>query len=389
LQERGNSLAARRTTERVDGPDGDHEVPALSALGLRAGIVGTGFMADVHAHAVRAAGGRVERVLGSSPATTAAGAERLGSTAASGLDELVDSVDVVHVCTPNRFHLEQARTALDAGRHVVCEKPLATSVADARLLVGSARGRAVVASVPFVYRFYASVREARARIEASNEPLWLLHGSYLQDWLSSAEATNWRVDPEVGGDSRAFGDIGVHWCDLLEFTTGHRIVRLCARLARAHARRGGPGADAEVGTEDGAVVLFETDRGATGSVVLSQATPGRKNRLWFSFDGPDASYAFDQERPDELWVGGRALTAVVARGAEGTGAAAAAYSRLPSGHPQGYQDAFDAYVADVYRSVSGDVADGLPTFEDGLRAAVLTEAVVRSAASGDWVEVGA
>jgi predicted dehydrogenase len=345
-------------------------------------------MADVHAHAVRAAGGRVEQVLGSSPAATAEGADRLGSTAASSLEELVAAVDVVHVCTPNRFHLGQARAALEAGRHVVCEKPLATSVTDADLLVGSARARDVVASVPFVYRFYASVREARARIEASGEPLWLLHGSYLQDWLSSAEATNWRVDPEVGGDSRAFGDIGVHWCDLLEFTTGHRIVRLCARLARAHARRGAPGAVAEVGTEDGAVVLFETDRGATGSVVLSQATPGRKNRLWFSFDGPDASYAFDQERPDELWVGGRALTAVVARGAEGTGTAAAAYSRLPAGHPQGYQDAFDAYVADVYRAVCGEVVDGLPTFEDGLRAAVLTEAVVRSARAGDWVEGG-
>jgi predicted dehydrogenase len=345
-------------------------------------------MAGVHAHAVRAAGGRVERILGSSPSRSREAAEGLGSCAAASLEELVDSVDVVHVCTPNRFHVEQARTAIEAGRHVVCEKPLATSVADAGLLAGLARERGVLAAVPFVYRFYASVREARARIEASGEPLWLLHGSYLQDWLSSAEATNWRVDPEVGGDSRAFGDIGVHWCDLLEFTTGHRIVRLCARLARAHARRGGPGSATEVGTEDGAVVLFETDRGATGSVVLSQATPGRKNRLWFSFDGPDTSYAFDQERPDELWVGGRALTALVARGAEGADAAAAVYSRLPAGHPQGYQDAFDAFVADAYRAVTGDVPDGLPTFEDGLRAAVLTEAVVGSAASGDWVEVG-
>ncbi len=120
---------------------------------------------------------------------------------------------------------------------------------------------------------------------------------------------------------------------------------------------------------------------------LSQATPGRKNRLWFSFDGPDASYAFDQERPDELWVGGRALTAVVARAAEGTAAAAGAYSRLPAGHPQGYQDAFDAYVSDVYGAVAGDLPEGLPSFADGLRAAVLTEAVVRSAASGGWVEV--
>lgn len=362
-------------------------MPPLTALGLRAGIVGTGFMADVHAHAVRSAGGRVERVLGSSADRSAEGAERLGATPAADLDELVADVDVVHVCTPNRHHLDQARAAIVAGRPVVCEKPLATSVEDARLLAGLAAERGVLASVPFVYRFYASVREARSRIGASGERLWLLHGSYLQDWLSSAEATNWRVDPEVGGASRAFGDIGVHWCDLLEFTTGHRIVRLSARMGQAHASRTGPGGGVEVGTEDGAVVLFETDLGALGSVVLSQATPGRKNRLSFSFDGPDTSYSFDHERADELWVGGRSRTEVVARGEEGLGRSASAYSRLPAGHPQGYQDAFDAYVSDVYAAVSGDVADGLPTFEDGLRAALLTDAVVRSAATGDWVEV--
>ena len=363
-------------------------MPPLTALGLRAGIVGTGFMADVHAHAVRAAGGRVARVLGSSAASSEEGAGRLGSIAATGLDELIDSVDVVHVCTPNRHHREQAGAAIEAGRHVVCEKPLATSADDARALAELATTRGVLASVPFVYRFYASVREARARIETSGERLWLLHGSYLQDWLSSADATNWRVDPEVGGDSRAFGDIGIHWCDLMEFTTGHRIVRLCARVGQAHPRRTGPAGAVRFGTEDGAVVLFETDRGALGSVVLSQATPGRKNRLWFSFDGPDASYAFDQERPDELWVGGRALAAVVARGGEGMSEGSAGYSRLPAGHPQGYQDAFDAYVTDVYAAVGGEAREGLPTFADGLRAALLTQAVVQSAATGAWVEVG-
>jgi predicted dehydrogenase len=195
------------------------------------------------------------------------------------------------------------------------------------------------------------------------------------------------MDPALGGASRAFGDIGVHWCDLMEFTTGHRIVQLAARMGRAYATRTVGHGSAEPSTEDGAVVLFETDRGAMGSVVVSQVTPGRKNRLWFSFDGPDASYSFDQEVPESLWIGGRDQNVELMRGMEAPGQPAASYSRLPAGHPQGYQDAFNAYVRDVYTAAGGDAPDGLPTFADGLRAALLTQAVVDAAASQTWVEV--
>ena len=138
----------------------------------------------------------------------------------------------------------------------------------------------MVTAVPFVYRFYPTVREARARIATGEAGrLWLLHGSYLQDWLAGAGESNWRVDPALGGASRAFGDIGVHWCDLMEFVTGHRIVRLTATTARAFEERSTGDRAGAVATEDGAVVLFETDQGAAGSVVVSQVTPGRKNRL--------------------------------------------------------------------------------------------------------------
>lgn len=359
----------------------------------RAGIVGTGFMADVHAHAVRASGGQVSALLGSSAQATAAGLQRIGALrGAADLADLVaaDDVEVVHICTPNWTHVAMAEASIAAGKHVICEKPLATSVADARRLTELAARAGRVASVPFVYRFYASVREARDRIaRSSSGPLWLLHGTYLQDWLSTAELTNWRVDPEIGGSSRAFGDIGVHWCDLMEFTTGHRIVRLAARMGRAFPQRKTAQGLADVRTEDGAVVVFETDLGAMGSVVVSQVTPGRKNRVWFSFDGPDASYSFDQEVPESLWIGTRAQNLVVMRGSAEFGKAAAAYSRLPAGHPQGYQDAFNAYVADVYAGIAGDVPDGLPTFDDGLRAAVVTAAVVEAAESQTWVEVPA
>jgi predicted dehydrogenase len=244
--------------------------------------------------------------------------------------------------------------------------------------------------VPFVYRFYASVREVRARIERGEAgPLWLLHGTYLQDWLSSSDASNWRMETDLGGTSRAFGDIGVHWCDLMEFTTGHRIVRLAARMGRAFPQRVVDGQLVDAHTEDGAVVAFQTDQGAMGSLVVSQVTPGRKNRVWFSFDGPHASYSFDQELPEALWVGTATRNELVLRGTDQFGTPASAYSRLPAGHPQGYQDAFNAYVGDVYSTVRGEQADGLPTFSDGLRAAVLTQAVLDAAASQSWEEVPA
>ena len=362
--------------------------------GLRAGIIGAGLMGTVHAYAVRAAGGVVTRAAGRTPEDADEAAARLGALRpAASVDELVsaEDVDVVHVCTPNHTHVPLTEAALRAGKHVVCEKPLATGPADAKHLVDDAAQAGVVAAVPFVYRFYPAVREARARIaDGEAGPLWLLHGSYLQDWLASADATNWRVDPALGGQSRAFGDIGVHWCDLMEFTTGHRITRLIARMSTAFPQRPGATGMTAAGTEDGAVVLFETDHGATGSVVVSQVSPGRKNRLWFSFDGPAAGYVFDQEVPDALWVGGRTDNRIVPRGPDTLSSAAArSYARLPAGHPQGYQDSFTAFVSDVYSAVSGHKPDGLPTFADGLRAAVLTQAVVDSARDESWVEVPA
>ncbi len=357
------------------------------------GIVGTGFIAHVHAAAVRAAGGEVVAVVGSGPETTEQGAESMGARrAASDIEEMVAApdIDVVHVCSPNNTHVEMASAVIAGGKPVVCEKPLATSVADAMLLTELAADAGVLTFLPFVYRFYAPVREARERIShGSAGPLWLLHGTYLQDWLASPDLTNWRVDPVLGGPSRAFGDIGVHWCDLMEFTTGHRITRLTARMGSAFPERQTSDGMAAVDTEDGAVVLFETDQGAIGSVVISQATPGRKNRVWFSFDGQDGSYCFDHEQPDSLWVGGRAENRIVLRGPDTFGGAAERYSRLPAGHPQGFQDAFNAFVSDVYSAIDGDKPEGLPTVADGLRAAVLTAAVVEAATSDTWVSVPA
>ena len=358
---------------------------------LRAGIIGVGFMGGVHARAVRASGATVAVIAASRPerASSAAAALRADSVAETA-EELIarDDVDVVHICTPNDLHAPLAELALAAGKHVVCEKPMASDLRAARAMAAAAATSGLVTSVSFVYRYYSTVREARARVEQGEAGrLHLLHGSYLQDWLSSPQDTDWRVDPERGGASRAFADIGVHWCDLVEFVSGHRIVRLTARLLTAHNPRGAAGNQIPVGTEDAAAVLFETDQGALGSVVISQVSPGRKNRLWFSLDGADASLSVNQELPESLWIGTRDASYLVPRGSQITSAAASAYDVLPPGHPQGYQDCFTAFVGDTYAAIGGNSPDGLPSFEDGLRATRITDSVLVSAASRSWVEV--
>ncbi|MDQ1618008.1 MAG: hypothetical protein QOE19_577 [Actinomycetota bacterium] len=358
---------------------------------LRAGIVGAGFIGQVHARAVRAAGGVVSLVADATPDLAITAAKRLqAERPADSIEELVrsDDVDVVHICVPNSMHVAVAEMALAANKPVICEKPLATTVEDATRLAALAETSQLMTGVPFIYRYYPTVRDARSRVDSGEAgDLRLLHGSYLQDWLSSQRDTDWRVDPAVGGASRAFGDIGVHWCDLLEFTTGHRITRLSAKLVTAYAERDGEGSAKGVGTEDAATVMFETDQGAAGSVVLSQVSPGRKNRLWFSFDGSKESLSFDQENPDSLWIGARSENRTVMRGSTSMSPEAARLSILPAGHPQGYQDCFNAFIGDCYAAVAGEEHEGRPTFEDGRRASVLTQAVLDADATSSWVEV--
>jgi predicted dehydrogenase len=356
---------------------------------LRAGVVGTGFMGQVHARAVRASGNVVAALVGSSEQRAVAAAQTVGSERVEAdLSSLLAAgdIDVVHICTPNALHVAQAKLVIEHGLPVICEKPLAVDQASAAELTRLAEDRGVVATVPFVYRFYPVVREARARVGTDGGELRLIHGSYLQDWLAGDQAWNWRVELAQGGPSRAFGDIGVHWCDLAEFVTGHRIVRLAARTLTTE-RTDPSGARVRPETEDAVVLQFETDRGALGSAVISQLSHGRKNRLWLTVDGARASYAFDQELPDTLWVGSVEQNSIVHRGSASTSAAAQRYDIVPAGHPQGYQDCFTAFVGDTYRAIRGEQVDGLPTFADGARAAVLTAAMLESARTGTWIDV--
>ena len=373
-------------------------------MALQAGIAGTGFIGRVHARSLTLAGGELAGVAASTRESASAAANELRAARAfDSADELVrdPGIDVVHICTPNHLHLPLAEAALAAGKHVICEKPLAMDAAGARRLVDAAAASGLHAAVPFVYRFYPTVREARERVRVGRTgPLRLVHGTYLQDWLLRPDDTNWRVDDELGGASRAFADIGSHWCDLAEFVSGHRIRRLSARLLiavpervsdsgrRAFDSGSGGGDAAAVTTEDAALVQFETDQGALGSVVVSQVSAGRKNRLWIELDGSDEALAFDQEHPEELWCGTRDSLAIVRRDPGALSPAAGRYATLPAGHPQGYADCFDAFVGDFYEAVRGGaLPEGTPTFADGLRAALVTEAVLASSRNGQWVDV--
>jgi predicted dehydrogenase len=367
---------------------------------LRVAIVGAGMIGAVHRRAALLAGASITAVLTSTPDRSAAVAADWGVSAASDVHELAESnVDLVHVASPNVTHAPYVRVLLDAGKHVVCEKPLGLTVEEARSMAEAAEAAGVVATVPYVYRYHPLVREIRDRAQRGEFGRWnLLHGSYLQDWMSSPTASSWRVDPRLGGASRAFADIGSHWCDLVEWVSGEQIAALSAQTSVAVPQRpaaggmsfGGEssGEPEPVRTEDSAVVLLRTAAGVLGTLTVSQVAAGRRNRLWFELDGSLGSAVFDQENPEQIWLGGLDGVRLVARDPTTGSAEQRRLSTLPAGHAQGYAQCFEAFVADTYAAVDGDKPDGLPTFTDGLRSAQVIDAVLRSAATTEWEEVG-
>lgn len=353
-----------------------------------AALIGGGFMGAVHARALRACGVPIAGVAASTPERAQIAAERIGlARGYSSVTELLadERVTLVHVLTPNRSHADFVRAALAAGKDVVCEKPLAVSAAEAAALERLAASTGRLGFVPFVYRFHPMVRFARERAASGSLGRVLsVGGAYLQDWLLYASDSNWRVDPELGGVSRAFADIGSHLCDLLEFVTGERIVRLSAQLSIAHPERAGH----SVRTEDIVGVLAQLSGGGIASLLVSQTAAGRKNALVLEIHGSEESVRFEQERPEELWVGRRQGSQLLLRNPEELSGDAARLSVLPAGHPLGYQDAFTAFIADAAAaSEFRRVPNGMPQFADGVRAAELTEAVIAAATRGEWIDL--
>jgi predicted dehydrogenase len=378
-----------------------------SSASKRVAILGAGMIGEVHRRAARLAGATVVGVMASSPERSRAVAADWGvEHAYADIDEVAaGDAEIVHICTPNASHVPYAAALMEAGKHVLCEKPLGVGLADAEQAYAVAERTGLVNTMPFAYRFHPMAREMRARVQGEEfGAVNLIHGSYLQDWLLDPRATSWRVDPKAGGPSRAFGDIGSHWCDLAEWVTGDRIAQLVAttsitikqRPAETTATMSAARSDAplvDVQTEDSALILFRTVGDVAGSAVISQLSAGRKNRLWVEVDGMQHSAAFDQEQPEQLWVGAADGARLLVRDPNQGSAEQRRLSSLPAGHAQGYAQCFEAYVADSYAAVDahegrGELPDGLPTFADGLRAAVICDAMLRSAATREWVTVG-
>ena len=372
---------------------------------LKAAVVGTGFIGVVHADALRRLGVEVLGVVGSTPERASA---KSIAPVYESLDALLadDRVDVVHIATPNHLHHAQAERALEAGKHVVCEKPLAVKSAESAALVELAARACLVNCTNFNLRFYPIVLEARARVRAGEiGQVWNVHGGFLQDWLAQPTDWNWRLETEKAGELRAVGDIGSHWLDMAQFVTGARIVELFADLATVLASRRRPVGEVEtfagaedvvredvgVVTEDLAHILLRFENGARGALVVSQVSHGRKNSLRFEVDGSAGALAWDSERHEELWIGNRDRpNETLLRNAALMRPEAAAHTQLPVAHAEGFADTF----RELYRAVYADVArgepaanPGYPTFYDGHVENVLGDAVSISNRERRWVEV--
>jgi predicted dehydrogenase len=374
-------------------------------------VVGTGFIGPVHIEALRRLNRPVVGVLGSSPEKSRAAAQFLGIPRGYGsfADLLADpTVTVVHLASPNRLHFEQCREAIAAGKHVLCEKPLAMTTRETAELAALAETAQVVTAVCYNVRFYPLNLEARVRL-ASGDYGRVYHviGSYVQDWLLYETDFNWRVLAEEGGALRAVADIGTHWLDLVQFVTGLEVEAVCADLRTVLPRRlrpkgsvetfqsklGQPAATEEIAidTEDHGSVLLHFRGGATGCFTVSQVTAGRKNCLRYEVAAARAALAWDSERPNDLWLGQRDRpNEGLMRDPALLAASVRPFTNYPGGHNEGFPDTFKQLFRAVYDYIDrGDVRAprSFPTFADGHREVVLCEAILRSQRERRWVEV--
>ena len=382
-------------------------MPNLSAIG--AAVIGTGFIGTVHVEQLRRIGVDVRGVLGSTPdrGTARADALSVGHAYANLEDILADpAVHVVHVTSPNHLHVPQARAILAAGKHVVCEKPLAMTAAESVGLVEEARASGLVNAVNFNIRFYPLHQHVREVVAAGTlGDVRFVTGHYFQDWLLHDTDWNWRLDPSQGGALRAVGDIGSHWLDLMAFVTGQPIVSVMADLATFVTARQEPTGPVEtfstgrsadtvtrpMGTEDTATLLLRFANGARGSVAVSQISAGRKNSLQWEIDGSESAAWWDSDTPDHLWLGHRDRpNELLLRNPALMGDAGKAAAALPGGHVEGFGDTFGALFRAIYRDVAAGRPSADPHYADfaaGHDEMLVNDAIALSAAEQRWVDV--
>jgi predicted dehydrogenase len=381
---------------------------------LRAAVIGSGFVGPLHVDAVRRGGYADVVVLAGhsaahvEPKAAALGIERWTTDIDSVIGD--PNVDIVHVCTRNASHVPLGVAALEAGKHLVMEKPVSLDSAGAARMLAAASAADRHAATTFTYRGYPMVRKARALV-ATGEigTVRLASGVYLQDWLAEETDWNWRIDPAEGA-SRAVADIGSHWFDTLEFISGARVEAVFADLATFLATRkrplaeveafsaaAGPSETVQIGSEDAATFAIRLTGGGKGVFMVSQVSPGRKNRFTLELGGSLRSLAWNQELPEQLWIGSRREAARLIARDPAESFATPGIPSLPTGHPEGWLDALRDLLRPFYAAVAsgappsaaptGANSLGFPTLADGARAVRFVDAVLESARSERWVSL--
>ena len=376
--------------------------------GIGAAVIGTGFIGTVHTQALRRLGVQVQGVLGSSQERGEARAAEIGVPHAyATLEDLLsdDAVDVVHVTSPNHAHYAQVKAILQAGKHVICEKPLAMTSAESAEMVEIARASGKVAAVCYNIRFYPLNQQAHGMVRAGDlGDIRFVTGHYHQDWLAKPTDWNWRLVAEEGGALRSVGDFGTHWVDLTSFVTGLKAEAVMAELATFIPERekpvgpvetfstaAGQTETVEINTDDAAMIVIRFEGGARGVMSTSQINMGRKNSLQWDVAGAKASAAWDSETPDHLFIGHRdGPNQTLMRDftlMNDTGVAAAT---LPPGHVEGFADSFFNFFRAVYADVdAGGRQDSSTwaTFDDGHYEMRFCDAVGLSARENRWVRL--
>ncbi|MBN1782448.1 Gfo/Idh/MocA family oxidoreductase [bacterium] len=378
---------------------------------IKTAIAGAGFMGPAHTEALRRIGVTVTGILGVDPEESLKAADRLGLPKAyKDFKEMLNDVEVevIHLTTPNKLHFSMAREALKAGKHVLCEKPLAMTAKESGELVQIVRETGLKAGVNYNMRFYPLCLQAREMvIQGTVGTLHSITGSYVQDWLLFPTDYNWRVLASEGGAVRAVGDIGTHWMDLVQHISGLRISEVFADLHTVHPVRKRPKGEVEtfsgritddratddirIDTEDCGSVLLHFDNGARGNLWVSQATAGRKNCLKFELAGEKKSVFWNSESPNEIWLGDRMqANAILMKDPSLLSDPVRPYAGYPGGHNEGYPDTFKQCFTSFYSDIAGK-QPALPplyaTFEQGHHEIVLCEAILESHRTGKWVKI--
>jgi predicted dehydrogenase len=377
---------------------------------IKTAIVGTGFMGKVHAENVRRLGNvEIAAVVGSRPERAEKFAETMGIPLATGnlQDVLNDkAITAVHICTPNVDHYPMSLAAIEAGKAVLCEKPMTMNVDEARRLVEAAKAKKVLNCVQHNLRYYPVLQQVRQMI-AHGElgDILIVQGTYSQDWLLYDTDWNWRLDAKSNGKLRVMGDIGSHWMDMIQHLTGLSITAVCADLAIFHKTRKRPKGSVEtfsgkkgvtgdyesfpITTEDFGMVMLRLGDRARGAFTVSQMSAGRKNRFAFEIFGTKSGIAWDQEQPDSLWIGHRnEPNQIIIKDGSLFYPEAAKFADLPGGHSEGYDDSHKQVFKHFYAKLADpSVPVDYPTFEDGLHGMILLQKVGESADKQAWVTV--